>query len=47
MADTAQSSSAEEMNVKIKTMQPATYELKISVQVWLPHYSNWVQGRSV
>ncbi|KAL0048365.1 hypothetical protein WJX82_001722 [Trebouxia sp. C0006] len=29
MADTPQSSSADEINVKVKTMQPATYELRI------------------
>ena len=33
MADTPQSGSADEINVKVKTMQPATYELRIPLTV--------------
>lgn len=33
MADTSSGSTAEEINVKVKTMQPATYELRIPAQV--------------
>lgn len=35
MADTPQSGFADEINVKVKTMQPATYELKIPLTVYI------------